>query len=85
MPTSGLEAFCGSSIPPFRPARLTLIVTEPTHGGEAQLEDWEVHFREKSSRRAHVRTIEDRMKLGVLSILGAGLAGAGWLMLFGPR
>jgi len=44
-----------------------------------------VHFREKSSRRAHVRIIEDRMKLGVLSILVAGLAGAGWLMLFGPR
>ena len=44
-----------------------------------------MHFREKSSRRAHARMFEDRMKLGVLSILVAGLAGAGWLMLFGPR
>ena len=49
------------------------------------MEDWEVHFREKSSRRAHARMFEDRMKLGVLSILVAGLAGAGWLMLFGAR
>lgn len=85
MPTSSLEAFCGSSIPHFRPARLTLIVTEPTHGGEAQLEDWEVHFREKSSRRAHARTIESRIKLGVLALYAFSLAAAGWLMLFRAR
>lgn len=49
------------------------------------MEDWEMHFREKSSRRAHARTIESRIKLGVLALYAFSLAAAGWLMLFRAR
>jgi hypothetical protein len=54
--------------------------------GREQLEDWEVHFREKSSRRARAHASGERMKLGVLLLLFAGLAAAAWLTTFGlPR
>ena len=50
------------------------------------MEDWEVHFRAKSVRRARTRASEDKMKLVALSLLLAGLAAATCLTALGlPR
>jgi len=54
--------------------------------GEGTVEDWEMHFREKSVRRARPRASEERMKLVALSLLLAGLAAAAGLTALGlPR
>ena len=49
------------------------------------MEDWELHFREKSARRARVRLREDQVKAGVLWLLFGGLAAAACLSVFGIR
>jgi len=49
------------------------------------VEDWELHFREKSARRARGRLREDQVKAGVLWLLFGGLAAAACLSAFGIR